>query len=219
LARAIEQLATSGRLALLERLRGDMAPESALATVPGIGPELASRIHHDLGIETLADLELAAYDGRLAQVPGMGPKRIRGIRESLAGRFRRGPQRPESLRRAAASGGPPVAELLDIDREYRQKADGKRLPTIAPRRFNPTHESWLPILHTHRGDRHYTALYSNTAKAHELGMTRDWVVIYRDDHGGDGQWTVITSQLGPLKGRRIVRGRERECADHYAESG
>jgi hypothetical protein len=49
-------------------------------------------------------------------------------------------------------------------------------------------------------------------------MTHDWVVIYRDDHNGDGQWTIITSLLGRLKGHRIVRGREQECVEHYAKS-
>ena len=45
------------------------------------------------------------------------------------------------------------------------------------------------------------------ARAHELGTTRDWVVIYRDDRDGGGQWTVVTSNQGTLKGKRVVRGR------------
>jgi len=216
LARSIEQLLRTGRLAILERLRGEVAPESVLTTVAGLGPELAARIHEQLGIESLADLELATYDGRLASVPGLGQKRICGIRESLAGRFRRGPALPVATRQRTATDQPPVAELLDVDREFREKAVAGRLPTIAPRRFNPTHEAWLPILHTHRGDRHYTALYSNTARAHELGTTHDWVVIYRDDRRGDGQWTVITSQFGAMKGQRIIRGREKECSQFHA---
>ena len=216
LARAIEQLVFTGTLPLLQRLRGDTAVESQFATVPGIGPELARRIHEELGIETLADLEIAAYDGRLAQVPGMGPRRVRAVRESLAGRFRRRPRIPEAARTARRKDEPPVSEILDVDRQYREAAEADRLPRIAPRRFNPSGTAWLPILHTHRGERHYTALFSNTARAHELGMTRDWVVVYRDDRGGDGQWTVITSQYGPLKGRRIIRGREAECAAYYA---
>lgn len=213
LARSIERLARTGRLSLLTRLRGDVAVERLLATVPGIGPEMASRIHDTIGTETLADLEAAAYDGRLAQVPGMGYKRIRAVRESLAGRFRRRPAEPE-LKRMEPASPPPVAELLDIDEEYRRKAEADRLPRIAPRRFNPTGEAWLSILHTRRGDRHYTALYSNTARAHDLGTFRDWVVIYRDD---GGQWTVVTSRIGKLAGRRIVRGREAECLAHYAD--
>jgi putative hydrolase len=192
-------------------------PERLFETVFGIGPELASRIHAELGIETLAELEAAAYDGRLAQLPGIGQKRIRGIRESLAGRFRRRPNVPEFRPRAASRNVPGVDELLDVDAEYRQQVARRRLPRIAPMRFNPTGEAWLPILHTVRGDRHYTALYSNTARAHELGTTHDWVVIYRDDRSGDGQWTVITSLLGKLKGKRIIRGREQECLEYYAQ--
>jgi hypothetical protein len=216
LGRSIERLARAGRLGLLLRLRGHAGPERLFVTLPGIGVETASRIHERLGIETLQELEAAAYDNRLSQVPGMGPKRIRGVREALAGRFRRRPDVPAALPRIPVQ-QPDVIELLDIDREYRQKAKAGRLPRIAPQRFNPTGEAWLPVLHTQRGSHHYTALYSNTARAHELGMTHDWVVIYRDDHGGHGQWTVVTARYGPLGGRRIVRGREPECATYYTQ--
>lgn len=214
LARAIAQLVRTGRLPMLDRLKGALAPERVLTTVFGIGPEMAARIHEELGIETLGELQAAAWDGRLARVPGMGERRIRGIRESLAGRFRTPPAR-EPVDRGARGDEPAVAELLSIDDEYRRKAEAGRLPQTAPRRFNPTGAAWLPILHTERDGRHYTAMYSNSARAHEMGMTRDWVVIYRDDDGGEGRWTVVTSQFGALRGRRIVRGREQECRAHY----
>jgi hypothetical protein len=176
LARSIERLAREGDTELLQRLRGEGVGEQSLATVPGIGPTFAARIHEQLGIDSLADLQAAAHDGRLEQVPGMGRKRLQGVRESLAGRFRRPP--PATARPAPrVAAPPPVAELLDVDREYRAKARAGSLPRIAPRRFNPTAAAWLPILHTQRGARHYTALYSNTARAHELGATQDWVVI------------------------------------------
>jgi hypothetical protein len=216
LAHTIEQLVRTGRSALLERLRGASAPEKLFATVPDIGPQLARQIHEELGIETLADLERAALDGRLARVPGMGPKRIRAVREALAGRFRR-TARSTPERRPPPSDEPPVAELLDVDQQYRLLAQLGRLPRIAPRRFNPTQEAWLPVLHTQRGGRQYTAMYSNTARAHELGTLRDWVVVYRDDPGGHGQWTVVTGRYGRLHNRRIIGGREAECAAHYEE--
>jgi hypothetical protein len=212
LARSIEQLVRTGRLGLLERLRGDAGPEDVLSTVPGIGPELAHRIHEHLGVDSLYALEAAALDGRLAGVPGMGPVRVRAVRESLAGRFQRGIRAPTAGPEAGAEDRPDVTELLDVDREYRERAAARTLPRIAPRRFNPRREAWLPVLHTVRGEREYTALYSNTARAHELGATHDWVVIFRDDHGGRGQWTVVTARHGILGGRRIVRGREEECA-------
>jgi putative hydrolase len=91
------------------------------------------------------------------------------------------------------------------------------LPHAAPHRFNPTHAAWLPILHVERGGREYTAMFSNTARAHQQEHLRDWVVIYRDDAQGYGQWTVITSRFGPLAGRRIVRGREAECGESYRQ--
>ena len=97
----------------------------------------------------------------------------------------------------------------------REKAAAGQLRLIAPRRFNPAGEGWLPVLHTQRGARHYTALYSNTARAHELGKTHDWVVLYYDGGRGERPCTVITAQWGPLTGKRIVRRRESECADHY----
>jgi hypothetical protein len=110
---------------------------------------------------------------------------------------------------------PSIAEILEIDREYLQKSRQGLLPIIAPRRFNPRHEKWLPILHANREDRHYTALFSNTPRAHQLGKTSDWVVIYYDGTRGERQCTVITAMYGPLSGRRIVRGREAECLEYY----
>jgi len=55
--------------------------------------------------------------------------------------------------------------------------------------------------------------------SHELDRTRDWVVLYWEEDGMRGQQTVITSRMGPLRSRRIVRGREEECAEYYRESG
>jgi hypothetical protein len=215
LAHAIGQLLHTGSLPLLDRLRGEHSPERVLRSVPYLGKEFARRIHEQLGIETLAELERAAWDGRLAEIPGMGRKRIEAIRDSLAGRFRRRQPPAPVLTARHQSDAPPVGELLDVDQEYRRLAEADRLPKIAPRRFNPEGKAWLPILHTRRDSRHYTAIFSNTARAHELGTTRDWVVIYRDDAGDHGQWTVITAGLGKLKGRRVVRGRESQCAALY----
>ena len=76
--------------------------------------------------------------------------------------------------------------------------------------------AWLPVLHPRHGDRHYTALFSNTALAHRLDRTHDWVVIYRDGPHEDHQATVVTAHVGPLSGERVVRGRERECETYYA---
>jgi hypothetical protein len=213
LARAIGEIVATGRLGLLDRLRGETEPTVLLATVAGIGPTLSERIHRNLGVETLEELEMAAHDGRLAAVRGFGRRRIGVVKDALAQRLGRHGRRPLP---AVPPPAPAVAELLDIDREYREAAQAGGLRRIAPRRFNPRKVAWLPILHTERDDRHYTALFSNTARAHERGRTGDWVVVYLEDHDADRQATVVTETHGPLAGRRVVRGRERECAEHYA---
>jgi DNA polymerase (family 10) len=208
LARVIVEIVESGRLGLLERLRGEAGADALLATVPGVGAELAKRIHEQLGVETLEELEMAAHEGRLETVRGFGARRLRGVIEALAGRLGRRARAPVSTRIE-----PSVSELLDVDREYRERAAAGTLHRITPRRFNPRNESWLPILHTERGNRQYTALFSNSFRAHELGKTTDWVVIYADDGRSERQATVVTETRGPLRGRRVVRGRERECAE------
>ena len=212
IARSLRSLLGTGRLPMLERLRGASDPEALLRTLPGIGRKTAERLHEELGIDSLEALELAAHDGRLAYLPGIGRKRLEGIRDLLAARL----GHPPATAPQADRPQPPVAELLDVDREYRQRAEAGSLHTIAPRRMNPTGEAWLPVLHTERGPRHYTALYSNTPHAHRLGRTRDWVVLYLDDGRTEHQATVITASHGPLRGRRVVRGREGDCAEHYA---
>lgn len=211
LARVIAEVIETGRLGLLERLRGQAAPEALFATVPGIGPRLAARIHEELGIETLEELETAAHDGRLASVRGFGARRLLAVSESLSGRLGKRARRATRVGTDLA----PVSELLDVDREYRHKSSAGELRRIAPRRFNPDAKAWLPILHTSRGDHSYTALYSNSALAHELDKTGDWVVLYRDDGTGERQATVVTETRGPLLGQRVVRGREVECLAHY----
>lgn len=209
IARAIRELIVHGRLPMLDRLRGESDPVRLLASVPGIGFRLADRLHEELGLETLADLETAAHDGRLETIAGFGDKRLAGIRDSLAHRLGRLHRPP------AEAPPPPVAELLDVDREYREQATAGRLPRIAPRRFNPAQVAWLPVLHTRRGGRAYTALYSNTAHAHKAGRTRDWVVLYADEGSGERLHTAITADRGPLAGCRVIAGREAECEAYY----
>jgi putative hydrolase len=107
--------------------------------------------------------------------------------------------------------------LLDVDREYREKATAGQLVKIAPKRFNPKGRTWLPVLHTARGTWHFTALYSNTARARQLARVTDWVVIFfHKDSQAEGQRTAVTEARGEAAGRRIVRGREAECLRYCA---
>jgi putative hydrolase len=211
IAAAIAEMLRTGRWSQLERLRGSLDAERLFRAIPGVGPALARRIHETLHVDTLEALEVAAHDGRLARVPGIGVRRAAVLRAALAGMLGRTRLRPREPAQE-----PPVAMLLDVDRQYRSAAAGDRLPKIAPRRFNPTGEAWLPVLHTERGAWQFTVLFSNTARAHELEKTRDWVVLYfHTDTHPEGQRTVVTETSGALAGQRVVRGREGECQAVY----
>jgi hypothetical protein len=204
----LEGLVRDGQFRTLNPDGGQVDPERLLLSLPGVGPRLARQLHNELGVTTLEALEMAAHDGRLARL-GVGPKRLRGIIDSLAGRL-------GGVRKGSPAGREPdVGDLLAVDEEYRRRAEQQLLPTLAPRRFNPDQRPWLPIYQTDRGDWFYRALFSNTALAHRLNTTRDWVVIYFEDGTASGQRTVVTETRGDLRGRRVVRGRERECRDHY----
>jgi Holliday junction resolvasome RuvABC DNA-binding subunit len=219
LARVIIDYVHSGYSNVLARLQGEISPRDRLMQVPGIGEVLATRIEDRLDISTLEALEQAAFDGRLELVEGFGPKRVRSVRVSLAGLLSPAAQRRARVHsrdeKRHQSERPDVAILLEIDAEYRQKARANKLKKITPRRFNPEEKAWLPIMHTSQEDWDFTILFSNTARAHQLGKTHDWVVIYYERNGRENQATVVTATHGPLEGKRIVRGREVECEHYY----
>ena len=215
IARSINEFVVTGRMSRLESLQTGHDPIALFEQIPGIGPRSAHRIIETLHIDTLEALELAAHNGRLKKVPGFSTKKIELVQSWLAHvlGFRRPRFEPQQT-----IAEPPVGLLLKIDEQYRKKAGAGELPTIAPKRFNPSGEAWLPILHATRQGWHFTALYSNTARAHQLDRVKDWVVIFfYDDRHHEGQHTVVTETRGAATGRRVVRGREQECTDYYSK--
>lgn len=217
IAAAIVEMLTTGQWRQLALHAQNLTPARLFATIPGIGPVLAKRLVQSLGVETLPDLEAALRLGD-AEVQGIGARRRAAILAGLAQRLNRLPS-GQRLRKAPDPPMPPIDLLLAIDARYRAKARAGALRLIAPRRFNPTGAAWLPIMHHHADGWEFTALFSNTANAHELGRTHDWVVMYfRPESGVEGRVTIVTETQGPLKGQRVIRGHEAACAQHYAKS-
>lgn len=223
LAAAIDEIAHTGSLRLLDRLEGRGSPVDELTRVPGIGERLAERIHRELDVDTLEELEAAARDGRLAALAGFGGRRVEAIRAILETTLDRSSRRASRVARPAggahpsgpAPALPPVGTLLAVDREYRERAAAGELPRIAPVRNNPEGTTWLPLLHTEVGGWHFTAMFSNSDSAHELKRTDDWVVVYFERDGHENQCTVVTETRGLFAGRRVVRGQEDACAAYY----
>jgi DNA polymerase (family X) len=212
LAAVIVEYVTKEKSSLLQELERQADPAAVFSRIPGLGPELAERILKDLDIHTLEELELAAHDGRLEQVPGFGPQRVESVRLGLAallsGSARSRAKRPRPQADAPQE-RPPVDLLLEIDAEYRRKAEAGELRRIGPKRFNPRGEAWLPVMEIQRDGWRFTVLFSNTKQAHEAGKTHDWVVIYfRKGDQPERQHTVVTETKGTKAGQRVVRGRE-----------
>ncbi len=206
----------TGRSDVLERLQGEVSPVDLFSHVPGIGPTLAQRIVNTLKISSLAELEQAAYDGTLSSVDGFGKTKVRNVQLSLSGMLSPAARRGRRQnKQEVEKPQPKIGTLLEVDRIYREKAAAGILHKIAPKRFNPEGKAWLPILNTHLDGWEFTALYSNTARAHELEKTHDWVVLYFRQGGMESQVTIVTETRGALRGKRVVRGRESECREYY----
>ncbi len=75
LASKIDELLRTGRLEALEKLRAQVpAGVVEMLQVPEVGPKRAALFWRELGITSIAGLEEAAREGRLAPLPGMGAK-------------------------------------------------------------------------------------------------------------------------------------------------
>lgn len=81
----VRDLVETGESRYLEQLK-ETTPEGLLELrdVPGLGIEKIHKLHAEIGIQSLTDLEAAALDGRLAKVKGMGPKTAQGILKGIA---------------------------------------------------------------------------------------------------------------------------------------
>jgi len=81
----VKELIETGQSGFLEELRREVP--AGLLEMQGISRLGSSRIkaiHATLGIETLADLEAAARDGRLSGLAGFGPKTVESLLKGIA---------------------------------------------------------------------------------------------------------------------------------------
>ncbi len=75
LAARVREIVTTGRCALLERLRRELPPAiTELLQIPGLGPKRVRALYHELEVQTVEQLLRAARDGRIRALPGFGEK-------------------------------------------------------------------------------------------------------------------------------------------------
>jgi DNA polymerase (family X) len=84
IADKIEALLEGGSIPSADKLK-DRIPSGLIEVtrVPGLGPKRARALHEQLGVASLDDLRTAAEDGRLADVPGFGPKAVENVLVAL----------------------------------------------------------------------------------------------------------------------------------------
>ena len=118
LAGKIKEIVETGKLALLEELKQQI-PEGLLAMVrlPGLGPKRARLIHDELGIEDLDALALAAREGKVHVIKGLGPTLEARILRSIAdAKIRSARHRLADAEAAVA----PLVEYLKADKSVRR---------------------------------------------------------------------------------------------------
>src|SRR5262245_27009458 len=197
LAITLEGLIKEGRLRTVGPTAEEADPQERLTSLPGVGPVTALRIMEELGIETTTEVESAVAEGRLRLV-GVGYKRRRGIQAILRER------REGRNRGISASCEPSIHELLSVDEEYRALVEVRR------------ESVGTPVLTTRRGDWTFRVTLSPSPLAYRLGQQRDWVAISFRNGDVTGERIVVTEERQPYAGRRVVRGRERECQACWA---
>jgi len=75
LAAKIEEMLTTGRLAFYDKLAQEIPPGLVdMLRVEGLGPKRVKQLYETLKITTLDELTIAAREGKLRDLPGMGAK-------------------------------------------------------------------------------------------------------------------------------------------------
>jgi DNA polymerase (family 10) len=113
IASKIDEYLRTGRSSYVEELRRRVAPGAPeLLQVPGLGPRRVMALNRLLGIKSIVELEEAARQHRIHDLPGFGEKTEEKIRREIA-RLR---QRTERMLLAEAL--PAAEQVIDLLRDH-----------------------------------------------------------------------------------------------------
>jgi len=131
IAEKIDELLTTGKLEFLEKLKKEIPPSLAdWLPVSGLGPKKIALIWKTLDITTLAELEAAAKEGKLRDLPGMGAKSETAILEGIASLGRR------SVRIPLGRAYPLALEIIETLKKVKGVVNAQ--PAGSLRRMRPT---------------------------------------------------------------------------------
>ncbi len=90
----VEELFETGRLGFYDRLAAELPPSLIeVLAIPDVGPKLAGQIWKELGLSTVAEVKVAAQEGRLRGLPRMGEKSEARVLASIEAMERRSTDR------------------------------------------------------------------------------------------------------------------------------
>ena len=124
----LRELVETGDIQELVELERELAPELiGLGRLLGIGAKRAVEIGRTLGVSTLDDFRAAAQEGRLREVPGIGPQTERKLVEALRASEKPRPPRGLLLNRAwalsLAIADPFGAEVAGDPRRFKDSSE------------------------------------------------------------------------------------------------
>lgn len=91
LAQKITELHTTGKLGFYEKLKGSIpAGLIEISSIPGVGPKKIRALNEKLGIDSIAKLQQACLDGKIAALDGFGEKSQEKILEGIRNREKYG---------------------------------------------------------------------------------------------------------------------------------
>jgi DNA polymerase (family 10) len=173
LAKKIKEIARTGDLQMLHELEDRTSPElSDLMKIEGLGPKRIGILHRELGIRGFKDLQEAADQSKIEDLPGFGEK----LRQKIVNEIKRlkGKER-QRLKLIAAE------EIVQALIDYLKKAkDIKKIIVAGSYRRCKETVGDLDILITcKRGDQIMDCLvnYEDVTKVISKGKTRSTVVL------------------------------------------
>jgi DNA polymerase (family X) len=114
IAEKIDELLRTGKLEFLEKLKQEVPPGLVeWLPIPGLGPKRTAMIWKTLNITTFAELQAAAQEGRLRDLPGMGKKSEDAILQGMESLGRR------SARIPLGKAYPLAQEIVEILRKVK----------------------------------------------------------------------------------------------------
>jgi len=84
LVKKIDEYLTSGKISKFEEISRDVPPELLnLLNIQNLGPKTLALVHKNLNVKKIQDLLRVIADGSLAQLPGMGQKKVENIQKGI----------------------------------------------------------------------------------------------------------------------------------------